>query len=75
MPAQGRQVEAAEAVRSHGNVCLLTIVVYSQCERLRLLQEEHVPLPLTVCPVLLAALDSSPCYHAVLPLVRHALGD
>lgn len=72
VPAQGRQVE--EAVSSHGNICLFTIAVYSQCERLWLSQEEHVPLPLTVCPVLLAVLDSSPCYHAVLPLIRHALG-
>lgn len=73
VPSQGRQVEAAEAVSSHGNVCLLTTVVYSQRGRLRLSQEEHVPLPVTVCPVLLAMLNSSPCYHAVLPAVRHAL--
>jgi len=48
--------------------------VYSQCERLWLSQEECVPLPVTVSPVLLAVLGSSPCYHAVLPLVRHASG-
>lgn len=56
---------AEAAVSGHGNTCLLTIVVYSQHERLWLAQEEHVPVSSTVCPVLLAVLVSSTCSHAI----------
>lgn len=73
VPAQGQQVEAAGAVGSCGNVCLLT-TVHSQHGRLWLSQEEHVPLAVTItCPVVPAVLDSSPRYCAVLP-VRDGLG-